>query len=125
MHAFPKVDWLRRNEHTDVRPERNHCVDLNAENTLSRVRSSTPVGMRTVAPAASGRASTPSSSLTCTNCGPSLETRRALRRHTLSNPRLTPLRRATSDMFTSGCVSSEGWHVQQGKGLPGQESEAP
>src|SRR5208283_5115725 len=24
-----------------------------------------------------------------------------------------------------GCVSSEGWHVQQGKGLPGQESEAP
>jgi len=25
----------------------------------------------------------------------------------------------------SGCVSSEGWHVQQGKGLPGQESEAP
>src|SRR5208283_6237642 len=22
-----------------------------------------------------------------------------------------------------GCVSSEGWHVQQGKGLPGQESE--
>ncbi len=26
---------------------------------------------------------------------------------------------------TSGCVSSEGWHVQQEKGLPGQESEAP
>ena len=25
----------------------------------------------------------------------------------------------------SGCVSSEGWHVQQEKGLPGQESEAP
>jgi len=24
-----------------------------------------------------------------------------------------------------GCVSSEGWHVQQEKGLPGQESEAP
>ena len=26
---------------------------------------------------------------------------------------------------TSGCVSSEGWHVQQEKGLPGQELEAP
>jgi hypothetical protein len=26
---------------------------------------------------------------------------------------------------TSGCVSSEGWHVQQEKGLPGQESGAP
>ena len=25
----------------------------------------------------------------------------------------------------SGCVSSEGWHVQQEKGLPGQKSEAP
>jgi hypothetical protein len=25
----------------------------------------------------------------------------------------------------SGCVSSEGWHVQQEKGLPGQESQAP
>jgi hypothetical protein len=25
----------------------------------------------------------------------------------------------------SGCVSSEGWHVQQEKGLPGQESGAP
>ena len=25
----------------------------------------------------------------------------------------------------SGCVSSEGWHVQQGKGLPGEELEAP
>jgi hypothetical protein len=26
---------------------------------------------------------------------------------------------------TSGCVSSEGWHVQQETNLPGQESEAP
>ena len=25
----------------------------------------------------------------------------------------------------SGCVSSEGWHVQQEINLPGQESEAP
>jgi hypothetical protein len=24
-----------------------------------------------------------------------------------------------------GCVSSESWHVQQEKGLPGQESGAP
>jgi hypothetical protein len=24
-----------------------------------------------------------------------------------------------------GCVSSEGWHVQQETNLPGQESEAP
>jgi PAS domain S-box-containing protein len=29
------------------------------------------------------------------------------------------------EIRTSGCVSSEGWHVQQEKGLPGQESEAP
>ena len=44
----------------------------------------------------------------CTNfgCGPSLDARRALRRQTLSNPRLTPLRRATSEMFTSGSALS-------------------
>jgi hypothetical protein len=29
------------------------------------------------------------------------------------------------EIRTSGCVSSEGWHVQQEKDLPGQESEAP
>ncbi len=29
------------------------------------------------------------------------------------------------EICLSGCVSSEGWHVQQEKGLPGQESEAP
>ena len=29
------------------------------------------------------------------------------------------------EICTSGCVSSEGWHVQQGKGLPGQKSDAP
>ena len=29
------------------------------------------------------------------------------------------------EIRTSGCVSSEGWHVQQEKGLPGQELEAP
>ena len=29
------------------------------------------------------------------------------------------------EIRTSGCVSSEGWHVQQEKGLPGQKSEAP
>src|SRR5271165_1419907 len=29
------------------------------------------------------------------------------------------------EICTSGCVSSEGWRVQQEKGLPGQESEAP
>ncbi len=87
-------------------------------------RASTPTGTRTVAPAiitsirsagpaktrgwsiASGRASTPSSSLISTNCGPALEATRALRRHTLSNPRLTPLRRATSDVFTSGSALS-------------------
>ena len=28
-----------------------------------------------------------------------------------------------AERFTSGCVSSEGWHVQQEKGLPGQKSE--
>ena len=28
-----------------------------------------------------------------------------------------------NERFTSGCVSSEGWHVQQEKGLPGQKSE--
>ena len=27
------------------------------------------------------------------------------------------------EIRTSGCVSSEGWHVQQEKGLPGQKSE--
>ena len=41
-----------------------------------------------------------------TNCGPSMVASRALRRHTLSNPRLTPLRRATSEMFTSGSALS-------------------
>ena len=30
-----------------------------------------------------------------------------------------------AERFTSGCVSSEGWHVQQEINLPGQESEAP
>ena len=29
------------------------------------------------------------------------------------------------EIRTSGCVSSEGWHVQQEKGLPGKKSEAP
>jgi hypothetical protein len=29
------------------------------------------------------------------------------------------------EICTSGCVSSEGWHVQQGIALPGQESGAP
>ena len=33
--------------------------------------------------------------------------------------------RAAKSMSPSSCVSSEGWHVQQEKGLPGQESEAP
>ena len=27
------------------------------------------------------------------------------------------------EICMSGCVSSEGWHVQQEKGLPGQKSE--
>ena len=30
-----------------------------------------------------------------------------------------------AERFTSGCVSSEGWHVQQETNLPGQELEAP
>jgi len=29
------------------------------------------------------------------------------------------------EMRLSGCVSSEGWHVQQETNLPGQESAAP
>jgi hypothetical protein len=29
------------------------------------------------------------------------------------------------EICMSGCVSSEGWHVQQEINLPGQESEAP
>src|SRR5271166_6383747 len=40
------------------------------------------------------------------------------RREVLSESRMRAIR-------MSGCVSSEGWHVQQEKGLPGQESEAP
>jgi hypothetical protein len=40
------------------------------------------------------------SSLTRTNCGPSLEARCALRGHTVSNRQLTLLRRTTSEMFT-------------------------
>jgi hypothetical protein len=28
-------------------------------------------------------------------------------------------------ILASGCVSSEGWHVQQEKGLLGQKSETP
>ena len=32
---------------------------------------------------------------------------------------------AAPDKGMSGRVSSEGWHVQQEKGLPGQELEAP
>ena len=35
------------------------------------------------------------------------------------------IQRAGCEARMSGCVSREGWHVQQGKGLPGQESEAP
>src|SRR5271170_8031410 len=38
------------------------------------------------------------------------------RREVLSESRLR-------EICTSGCVSSEGWHVQQEKGLPGQKSE--
>jgi hypothetical protein len=34
MHAFSKVDRLRRNEHTDVAAERNQRRDLNAARTL-------------------------------------------------------------------------------------------
>ena len=40
------------------------------------------------------------------------------RREVLSESRMREIR-------MSGCVSSEGWHVQQEKGLPGQELEAP
>ena len=29
------------------------------------------------------------------------------------------------EIRTSGCVSSEGWHVQQEKGLPGKEVRSP
>src|SRR5271165_3108742 len=124
VYAFAKIDRLRRNEHPDIRAERNHRVDLTAVSTRSSVAASTPTGTRTVAPAivtsirsvgpaktrgwsiASGRASTASSSLSWTNFGPSLDASRALRRHTLSNPRLTPLGRATSEMFTPGSALS-------------------
>ena len=34
-------------------------------------------------------------------------------------------RSLTEAIDTSGRVSSEGWHVQQEKGLPGQKSEPP
>jgi hypothetical protein len=34
-------------------------------------------------------------------------------------------KRDLMEKSASGCVSSEGWHVQQEKGLPGQESEVP
>jgi hypothetical protein len=43
---------------------------------------------------------------------------RGRRREVLSESRM-------QEICTSGCVSSEGWHVQQEKGLPGQQSEAP
>ena len=124
MYAFTEVDRLCRDEHPDIRAERYHRVDLTAASTRSSVAASTPTGTLTVAPAivtsirsarpattrggsiASGRASTASSSLSCTNCGSSLDESRALRRHTVSNPRLTPLRRATSDTFTPGAALS-------------------
>ena len=38
---------------------------------------------------------------------------------------LLPFQPEVEPIDMSRCVSSEGWHVQQGKGLPGQESEAP
>src|SRR5271157_4374091 len=41
---------------------------------------------------------------------------RERRREILSESRMREIR-------TSGCASSEGWHVQQEKGLPGQKSE--
>src|SRR5262249_56377363 len=120
MNAFAKVNRLRRDEYTDHWTERDHRVDLTAANTRSNVAASRAMGTRTVAPAiitsirsagptrtcalsiAFGCASTAASSLTCTNCGDALDASRAWRRHTLSSPRLTPLRRATSEMLVSG-----------------------
>ena len=43
---------------------------------------------------------------------------RGRRREVLSESRMRAIR-------TSGCVSSEGWHVQQEKGLPGRELRSP
>ena len=39
--------------------------------------------------------------------------------------RISLVKNRMQEICTSGCVSSEGWHVQQEKGLPGQELEAP
>ena len=38
--------------------------------------------------------------------------------------RNSPVKNRMRETCTSACVSSEGWHVQQEKGLPRQESEA-
>ena len=53
--------------------------------------------------------------------------RRARRRRSMSRSRSSLTNRLVALPATrsSGCVSSESWHVQQEKGLPGQESGAP
>src|SRR6516162_8307316 len=121
MNRFPEVDRLRGHQNLQVGAKRDHEPPLTAANTVASAAASTPCSTQIRAPqtSISIRPSHPPATAAfsgglalTTGAGPAASIRTGTnlgaltpaacatwRRHTVNNPRTTPCRRATSDMF--------------------------